>query len=277
VADGRELVCSLEEYLAIEAVSSGGCADFVKSPATYHAKHVARTLTEPQSEGMLLGSAIHCAVLEADVFRDRYAIGPCNDKRTTTWKRWAETQGDHLTLLSASQGETIDACTKALRLHDQAAELLWGWPGVAEMSGLWTDDETGLPCKLRFDRVLRERLTVVELKSSRSADPDTVVRTAVSLGYHRRAAWYVNGHHQIYGTMPNAMLFVTVATEIPPSILEDRVNVWMLDPNLEELGNRDIRSALDGIAAARASGIWRAEWSRDVNTIECPRWMASAI
>jgi hypothetical protein len=276
MSDGQELNISLEDYLAISAVSSGGVEDFSERPALYNAKHVTKTVREECTPAMLLGSAIHCLVLEGrEEFDNRYSVGPCDDKRTKKWKDWAETR--HGALLTASQGEVIEACREAISLHEAACNLLFTWPGDPEVSGTWNDDETGLLCKYRLDRNLRDRLTIAELKTSRSALPEDVARAAVANGYHVRGAWYVDGFRQVYGETPNAMVFVTVDTELDPSILEDRVYVWTLEPQLEELGARKVRSALDGIAACRASGVWRADWSSDVHTVATPRWMAAQL
>lgn len=276
--NGQELNISFEEYLRIDAESSGRVSDFLESPALYHATHIAKTVVDEQTTAMMLGSAIHCRVLEGrDVFDTRYAEGPCDDKRTTAWKRWAETVEPGLVLLSASQAEIVDVCRQALLLHEDAREALFEWEGDPEVSGTWNDDETGLLCKLRFDRLCRGRCAPIELKTSRSANPDTVQRTAISLHYHRRAAWYTEGHRALYGVTPLSLPFITVATELPPSVLEDRVHVWTIDGVLEELGHRDNRRALEGIAAARASGVWRASWSRGVHTVTAPSWMARAI
>jgi hypothetical protein len=289
MANGKEWRCRLADYLALPAVSSGSASDFIDSPALYHAKHVAMTIDHDETSAMLLGSAVHCLVLEGrEEFNERYAIGPCDDKRTTKWKNWVASYdgnrkgppfgaGLDWSALTASQGATVEACLEAILRHDDACEALFSWPGEPEVSGTWNDDETGLLCKLRFDRLCREHHAPIELKTSRSADPDTVQRTAVSMGYHRRAAWYTEGYRSIYGVTPMSLPFITVATELPPSVLEDRVYVWTIDSVLEELGHRDNRTALNGIAAARASGVWRASWSRGVHTVSAPSWMARAI
>jgi hypothetical protein len=284
--NGQELRIPLAEYLALDAVSSGGVGDFNERPALFHAKHVARTIITEQTAPMLLGSAIHCLVLEGrEEFDLHYAVGPCDDKRTTKWKKWAEdallvdgvTDSHGRSLLTASQGEVVEACRQALVLHDDARKVLFDWPGTPELSGTWNDDETGLLCKVRFDRNLTTHASVVELKTARSCLPDSVHRSAVSNGFHIRGAFYTDGYREIYGATPNAMTFITVDTELDPRILEDRVYVWDLTPDLEALGAREVRKALDGIAACHASGVWRADWSRGVHAIDVPRYLQNTI
>jgi len=269
----------MAEYLAIDAESSGRVSDFLDSPATYHALHIAKTLPEEDpTPPMTVGNAAHCLILEGrEVYGQRYAVGPCDDKRRTAWKAFAEGLPSSLTALTPSQAEIVEACFAAVQLHDEAREALFEWEGVPELSGLWEDDETHLACKLRFDRLCRSHCAPIELKTSKSAHPDAVRRTAISLAYHRRAAWYTEGYRELYGLTPKSLPFITVATEMPASVLEDRVHVWTIDAELEELGHRDNRTALEGIAAARASGVWRASWSRGVHTVTAPSWMARAI
>lgn len=272
--NGQELTIPLADYLAIEAVSSGGVADFNERPALFHAKHIARTVVTEQTAPMMLGSAIHCLVLEGRAEFDlHYAIGPCDDKRSKAWKAWESAETRHL--FRQSEGEVIEACRQALVLHDDARKALFDWEGTPELSGTWNDDETGLLCKVRFDRKLAASL--VELKTSRSCLPDSVSRAAVSNGFHIRGAFYVDGYRELYGQAPNAMTFITVDTELDPRILEDRVYVWDLTPDLEALGAREVRKALDGIAACHASGVWRAEWSRGVHPIDVPRYLQNTI
>jgi hypothetical protein len=53
-------------------VTNRSLRDFIRSPKLYHDRYVAKTLPARQSEAMLLESATHAAVLQREVFLERY-------------------------------------------------------------------------------------------------------------------------------------------------------------------------------------------------------------
>lgn len=265
--NGREHQCDLAEYLAIKAESSGRINDYLDhGPTFYRAKHIDGQIEDEQTDAMMLGSAIHCELLEPMHYLARYIVGPCEDRRS---KKWGDFVKEHvgLDVLKPSQQETVACVASAVRRHDEARFLLGADDGVSECTVLWTDDATGIDCKARFDRTLRMKSWAVEFKSTRDVRPEELSRAAYNGGWHRRQAFYTEGYRQAFGSAPLAFPFIAASTVAPYE-----VTVFRLNADAEQLGHADVRRALDGIAAMRESNDWRAPWQVGLAELSLPQW-----
>ena len=83
--------------------------------------------------------------------------------------------------------------------------------GKSEVTMIWEDDD-GLMCKLRTDRIANDHGVVVDYKTTgQSAEPERFGRAALSgLGYSFGAAWYRRGIEKLTGVVPT---FVFLAQE----------------------------------------------------------------
>ncbi|MEM2138821.1 MAG: hypothetical protein QXM96_01585, partial [Candidatus Woesearchaeota archaeon] len=78
------MIDSFEEYLNNPAISATDLKNFSKSPNVFYYKKYIEEKT--QTESLLLGTALHCAILETNVFLDKYFLLPEIDKRTKIGK-----------------------------------------------------------------------------------------------------------------------------------------------------------------------------------------------
>lgn len=104
---------------------------------------------------MVLGSALHAAMLEPKTFRDLYCCGIKVDRRTKAGKiEWAAFEAENAgkDILTAESWATCEAMADAIWAHPLASEILSG-PGMQEVCAVWDDPETGVRCKSRMDRV----------------------------------------------------------------------------------------------------------------------------
>jgi len=87
--------------------------------------------------------------------------------------------------------------------------------GRSEVTMIWEDDD-GLMCKLRTDRIANEHGVVVDYKTTgQSAEPERFGRAALSgLGYSFGAAWYRRGIEKLTGVVP-AFVFLAQETAAP--------------------------------------------------------------
>ena len=83
---------------------------------------------------------------------------------------------------------------------------------MREIAIVWDDPETGLRCKARIDFVSEyDGWTVVgDLKSSINAAPKQWARAVANYGYHRQAAFYLDGCNAI---SPHDRLFAWIIQE----------------------------------------------------------------
>jgi len=148
----------INDYHAGEEISHSGIVKLLKSPEHYMQYKIGG---EEPTPAMEFGSAFHAFILEPEVFAKNYVLAPKFDKRTKDGKesaaKWDE-ENVGKTPLAADQIEALTAMRESAFKHAGAAKMLA--KGEAESSLYWTDEITGLKCRIRpdwlFDGVRRE-------------------------------------------------------------------------------------------------------------------------
>lgn len=230
-----------------DTLSSTGARRCAVSPAAYK---WALDHPTPPTEAMLLGTAAHSIILNTGAVA---VVG--NDLRTADAKAAkadAETAGtpwvrerDHEALLTMREH---------VMTHPDAGALLTG--GESEVS-VYTTHPTGAALRTRPDRI-RDRRTVVDLKTARDANPQSWGRVMADAGYHVQAAWYLRELVAADLVDEDAQFwFVVVASSPPHQVAVHRVGEEALAVGEWE-ADRGIRQWV----ACRESGEW-PDWADD--------------
>lgn len=170
----------MKDYLSYSQLKA-----FAKSPNHYLAYLAQEFEQTPQ---MVLGSAIHCKVLEPETYEDRYVVAPKVDRRTKEGKAQAEafeaTLGDR-TALSVETWEQVAKVTDAVRDTRWASSLLHG-------TQMFEDVRMGAIAGFRFKAVadMVGDSWIADLKTTSDASPEAFMRQAYNLDYHLQAAIY---------------------------------------------------------------------------------------
>lgn len=232
--------------------------------------HVRHGIDSPRktTPAMMMGSALDFALTDPAGFLDRYALGPDGNRGTKKWDEAQEAEPSKV-LLKPSEWADVLGMAESLRRH-KAASKLFAAPGDLQVSLLWRDEPTGLMCKARLDKLLSTLPFVVDLKSTADASPDAFSRTALNMGYHKQAAWYLDGC---------AACGLTVEKFIIPAVEQSApyaVAVYDLGAASIELGRIKNREALTAYAHAEKTGQW-AGFSNIVQPLEVPAWALRGI
>lgn len=238
------------EYDAIEAVNWSTIVHLATSPKLmrWRVEHPRR-----ETPALVLGTAIHCAVLEPERWPTAYRRAPFfGDLRTKAGKQaraeWLASLHDDTTVLSAEDYDTAERCADAVRSHPVAANLLRG--GRAEEIVTWTDAETGLACKSRLDFITAQ--IVIDLKSTRLTTLGAIAREFASRLYYGQLAMYHDGaiaSRRIYGDeTPRSIVVQTVEPY-------DVVPLRLTRDDLER-GRGLYRSLLRKYVECQAAGWW---------------------
>jgi len=159
----------------------------LKTLATRTPAHYQHDKTHPKfSDAFTLGTAAHSIILEGDssgiviVEADNWLT-----KVAKEMKAYALAEGRQPLL--KKEWEQVNGMRNAVMDHPIARDLLTGHK--AEQSVFWEED--GLALKCRPDAWKPGML--VDLKTTRSADPNEFGKTAHEFGYHQSAAHYIDG------------------------------------------------------------------------------------
>ncbi len=240
-----------EEYGAINAANQSSFKPYAKS--ALNGKHVEDNRTE--SEEQVFGTALHCAMLEANQFDRRYFSMPKVDGRTKEGKAAKEAalvvaKGKILMPETGKLSlEWVQGCLRSL-LADPDVKTLFARGMKAEACLVWEDKQTGIMCKALTDAVVGGPLpTLGDLKTDGGdVSSDAFSNTIFKWGYHTQAAFYCDGYETITGKTPN---FVIVPVESKPP---HHCAFYQIDGPTIALGRLTYRSILPVWAKAKATG-----------------------
>lgn len=259
------------DYHSHPAIGHSSLVRIMRSPAHY--QEYATHPPEP-TVAMQLGTAFHTALLEWELFGKTFVVAPKFDRRTKAGKAEAlawETGHTGKIILTPDQMEAIGKMVLAVREHKGARRLLGD--GLAETSGFWRDERTGIECKMRPDFLAAEGETIagiVDIKTCVDASADGFSRAIATQGYDVQAAFYQDGMKTLSGeTVP--FYFIAIEKEAPYALAVYRASQAML-----EIGREKYRAALELLSWCRRNNFWPSyQPGGEIETIDLPRWAAN--
>jgi exodeoxyribonuclease VIII len=232
-------------------LSCSGLKLIAKSPAHYQCRD-----EYEETPAMAFGAAVHCAVLEPEVYANAYRVFADGTRFTAKLKDEHAEQG--LTPIKQADHDRIRRIAEAVRNHPDAAALLAD--GQAEASGFWKDPATGVQCKLRADFVNPGLRAVVDLKTAGNpfgakngspARPEAWRNTVARTNGHWQPAWYLTGASIITGERWEDFAWIVVEPD-PPFV----VGVYQASRNLIYQASEEIKP----VVAKYADCLRRDEW-----------------
>lgn len=262
-----------DEYHAGPGISKSHLDKIAKSPRHYWEAYInpERERQEPTA-AMILGTAIHTAVLEPDTWASRYAQAPEDiNRRTKEGKeRWAAFENENAgkVILDAEDWQAVLRVRDAVHTHPVAGPLLRG--GVSEQTVYATCPETGDLIKCRCDYLLDERGMIVDLKSTEDASPAGFGKSVANFRYHLQPPWYQDVFRQAFGEAPPFWVFVAVEKSRPHAI-----GVYYVDPDMVASARSEARALHRRIVACREAGVW-PDYGAEAQPLTLPRWYQPA-
>lgn len=253
------------EYHQSPGLSKGGIDRLLSSPLHYY-DHFLAPDREPSTptDAMIIGSAVHTATLEPDLFGPQYCCAPTGiDKRTKDGKAaWgafvAENAGK--VVLSADDFERVQKIAAAVRAHPTVQKILAD--GRAEQSVYWTDTDTGVLCRSRPDWMRPGMLA--DLKTCMDASQE-FQRSIFNMGYHRQAAHYLDAV-RAHGDDHSNFVFIAVEKSRPFAVA-----CYVLDDAAIALGREENRRAREIYARCMETGVWPG-YPAQIQTISLPNY-----
>jgi hypothetical protein len=257
------------------SLSAGMIDHLLVAPALcYHrSRRLNPDFVEPEGqEKFSIGTVSHLIHLEPERFADAVVVVDAADWRTKAAQeaRKAAQQAGKTAVLD-SQMQRILAARSALLRHPIAASAFTG--GAPELSMFWQHPEHGFWCRARPDYLAEGGAYLADYKATANADPRRFDKHACDMGYHRRAAWYLDGARILLGEEPAHYWFVN--QEVAPPHL---VSVCELDADALEIGRIENARACALFARCLESGDWFGYRHADDDshdrsfTVSLPRW-----
>lgn len=244
--------------------------------------HYRYALDHPRedTEALLLGRVVHCAVYEPDRMDARYVVMPRfhggqNDDTAErngyaggkqAKRRWLEEHADAEVVPGELYVRAI-GMRDALMADPVAAPMIVG--GYAEQHIEWVDEATGIKCRGRVDHV-NGRLS--DLKSTRNIVPRRFAADAVRYGYPSQLAFYADGLAANGIVLEHRPVNIVGESSPPHDVL-----VLEYDEDDIEAGRRVYRECLDKLAWCRANDCWPGVAGGEAQRIMLPEWAKPAM
>lgn len=254
---------SIDEYFALEAFSSSVAKTLIsRSPA-----HARAGFRKAPTKAMERGDVIHKLLLGKGKDFEVLQFGDYKTKAAQTARDTAREQGRVPILAHQIETAALAAESVRVQLADRGIIL----DGLSEQALTWIEHtEFGdVKCKALFDHVWPDTGLALDIKSTHSAAPQDVERTAESFNYGVQWAAYTRGLASLDRSLEGrvAMAFVFCETEDEPYA----VNVCEPDGAFRELGERRWLRAVREWARCTRDNNWPA-YGTAVTPITAPPW-----
>ena len=221
------------DYHAHDSISKSGIDLIARSPAHFRYQEK----REP-TRAMVIGSALHAAVLEPELFASQYMLlRNVTDRRASEYKQAVAVHGADF-VLTGSEADYVAGMQETVRSHPYAGRVLSD-PGRAELSVITTDPVTGVAVRCRFDW-LTDAGKPVDLKTTLDARPDAFARSVANYRYHVQAAFYSDVWQWETGETLDRFVFLAIEKSMPHALAP-----YMLDDEAIAEGRRLYREALN--------------------------------
>lgn len=257
------------EYLSWPAISNSRLNQARRSLAHYKAN-----VGQDQTKALMMGSLVHCGRLEPMAVAKRYAVmprfedheenltakgeKPNNPKATSYYRRKVEEfmqVNCDKEIVTESQFDEMVEIVRSLARHGLARKWVEA-EGPVELTVVWNDEETGLLCKARIDKLVKEESLVCDLKTYAPqhgylSPAEKFGRSIATFGYHRQMAHYLAGVNAMMpGTHWRCGLIV-VETAKPYCVMAAPMSEdWL------QFGRSEVAETMRAIANAKATHEW---------------------
>ena len=252
-----------ELYHKAPGLSCTNLKIMLRSPAHYHASILFPPKTTAE---MQLGSALHTAVLQPDLFDEQYMELPKLDRRTKEGKElYKQYSESGKILLDSATVATVQKMKDSLLQHPIISSVLSsGSPELSCFGCLPEFPHTLVKC--RPDWYNAELGVLLDLKTACDASPKAFAKASAEYLYHLQNALYADLFSQVSGKRIQAFLFAVVEKEPPYAVA-----LYQLDTDAVEKGRDLYRKALVAYNDSLDRNYW-VGYSPKIEILQLPAW-----
>jgi hypothetical protein len=267
--------CSLKEYHEdTSAFSHSQAEDLIASPPLFHGRHLIHPPIYPKkkSDEFDVGTICHEALtnpngLGAVVLEIPDKVLNCEGHRKgAAWKEWDES---HPNIIKMKRDELEPVYRMVESVQETVPQWMWNSRREYEFNIRWVDSETGLGLRCRPDWIIyrNDKLIILDFKTTRSWTPRTFSSDITKFGFHRQAAWYIDGVLDYFQEDVESFLFIPV--DKTPA---HETRIYELHPEAIKLGRLENRKALTELAYRLDSNNWNSRDKGEIKILDLPDW-----
>jgi len=213
----------------------------LKTLATKTPAHYKYDQEHPRSSDAFdIGTVAHSLILENDKSGVDVWDFPAWTTKAAKEARDESRAAGRIPLLTKDWGQ-VKGMTESVMRHPQARELFTGHR--AEASVFWEEDGRMLKCR---PDAWHDSERLVDLKTTRDANPNTFGKTAHEYGYHQSAAHYIDGVKAATGEdLPFHFVLVEKTEPYLVSVVELDIEAVNLGRQLNDRAKRIYRECVE--------------------------------
>lgn len=252
-------------YHSLPGISKSGLDRIRRSPAHY------RYAPPRQStRAMEIGSAIHAAILEPQLFEATYKVLAGVKSRVEAPYKAAIKAVPSEFVLTEPEGAKVLGMQQACYDDEHIRRYLAAaGPGRTELTLIAGDvDKPEEWRRIRLDAYIRngEHHIVLDLKKTQDARVDAFERSVTAYRYHVQAAWYARVFAEVTGESIAGFVFAAIEEEAPHGCA-----MYVLDDETQAVGLREANADYARYLECLCSDKWPAYESKPV-TIGLTSW-----
>lgn len=245
--------------------------------------------SRPTTPALLLGKLVHTLALEPAEFSREFFLVPADaPNRPSSRQREAKKPSDE-TLKAIEWWDNFEAASKGKEvveseLFDKAEAIVASLQkdpaigpflrcrGEVEKTIHFTDEETGIECKARLDKLINPVPPIIfDIKTTADASADGFQRNAINYGYHIQAAHYAAAVEAETGAELSSIGFYFGTAETSDALL---THCFRASPEFLEFGRIERSKLMRRLAACLESGSFPGycQAPEGVTELSLPGW-----
>ena len=286
-------------YRGASGISQSELKEVLRSPAHWAARYGPDASPTFPSIAMIIGIALHCKLLEPELFDSQFVDRSSLDKELNVaeLKVALDEEGieykksskkpeleallypdgkpiDKRTSLSGDDFAIVQGMAEATRAHPVAGN--WFDPGRKNFRrgnelSMYVEasaDTYGLPIKGRLDRLEKTEngWMILDLKTTDDASPSTFQKKAYSMGYHIQAAFYTDLVKTVLDADSVEFIFCAMERRRPHGIA-----LYKASEDMIEIGRTQYKKALKELSFCKSKDLFPG-YDSNIIDLSLPGW-----
>tara|TARA_R110000850_G_scaffold1623_1_gene8895 strand:- start:1118 stop:1975 length:858 start_codon:yes stop_codon:yes gene_type:complete len=249
-----------EVYHALPGISKSGLDKVDISPA-----HYAYAEPNKSTRAMEIGTAIHSAVLEPELFKvDYMLLKDVHDRRSSEYKQAVKALGSGEKVLTGTEADRVTGMQLSAEGNEQWAAMT-SRDHYSELSALVQCPKTGVLLRARFDHIGFDGVAV-DLKKTQDARYESFQKSVANYRYHVQDAFYSYVYELVTGKPLEAFWFLAIEENAP-----NTCKLYRLDDEARAIGRRQFMANLEAYAEADKTGDW-VTYDTTAELMSLPAW-----
>lgn len=255
-----------EQYHSDRSAVSSSSLKLVieKSPKTFLAAHNGKLRKE--SPAFRIGSALHMAILEPELFQKKFVIQPeFSGKGAVAAKAdWRLSIASDAVILKQEEYDDLQEMINSVLSHQDACNILKN--GKAEQSGFFRDMDTGIKCRIRPDFFHFGHHALLDIKTTTDVRAEQFMKSIWNYRYDFQMGMYCEGIQLITGKAVQYPLILAVEKKAPFECA-----LYLCDEALMTKGLGDFKIAIQRLKQCIDENMFDS-YQRKIQPISLPHW-----